>query len=108
MRWLRGFSDTEQIYRSEGTDVLALSAFYLSSLSTSLARRDLVKQIWSSGASVIVSASFSYGAFHLIALIRFSLTMIRLLDLRVSQTPEIIFFAWVEKNLTTLLLNMMV
>lgn len=66
MRWLRGFSDTEQIYRSEGTDVLALSAFYLSSLSTSLARRDLVKQIWSSGASVIVSVSFSCGAFHLI------------------------------------------
>ncbi|EJD03728.1 Rsm22-domain-containing protein [Fomitiporia mediterranea MF3/22] len=54
VRWHKAYSKDEQIQRSEGGDVLALSAFHLSSLPTPAARKEMVKQMWSSGAEVIV------------------------------------------------------
>jgi hypothetical protein len=38
----------------EGKETLAISAFILSSLPTALVRKVLVKEIWQSGANVIV------------------------------------------------------
>lgn len=63
VRWRRGFSESDQTVRSVGSDVLALSAFHLSSLPTPLARKDLIKQIWSSGANVIVSQTILLSCF---------------------------------------------
>ncbi|KAI0931449.1 hypothetical protein AcV7_001174 [Taiwanofungus camphoratus] len=52
--WKKSFRDDDKIRRSEGGDVLALSAFLLSSLPTPLARKALVKEMWDSGAGIIV------------------------------------------------------
>ncbi|KLO20780.1 Rsm22-domain-containing protein [Schizopora paradoxa] len=54
IRWHRGFDDSEKIGRSMGRDTAAVSAFYLSSLPTPLARKELVKEMWSSGAEVLI------------------------------------------------------
>lgn len=54
LTWQRGYTDTDRVPRTDGGDVLALSAFVLSSIPTPLARRDLVKEMWNSGANVIV------------------------------------------------------
>ncbi|OCB85565.1 Rsm22-domain-containing protein [Sanghuangporus baumii] len=54
VRWRKGYPDAEQAERTEDGDILALSAFYLSSLQNSVAKKDLIKQMWSSGANVIV------------------------------------------------------
>lgn len=56
VRWQRGFSDTDHVHRSEGGNVLALSAFYLSTLASPLDRKAAVKEMWQSGANVLVSA----------------------------------------------------
>ncbi|KAH8119963.1 Rsm22-domain-containing protein [Phellopilus nigrolimitatus] len=52
--WNRGFSIGEEISHSGSDDVLALSAFHLSSLPSQLARKEMIKQMWSSGANIIV------------------------------------------------------
>lgn len=52
--WQRSFKDEDKIRRSDGHDAIALSAFMLTSLSTPLARKALVKEMWESGAHVIV------------------------------------------------------
>lgn len=52
--WQKVFKESNQIPRSEGGDVLALSAFVLSTLSTSWERRDVLKEMWQSGADVMV------------------------------------------------------
>jgi hypothetical protein len=54
LRWQRSFHDDDKIKRTEGHDVLALSAFTLSSLPTPLARKSIVKEMWESGANVMV------------------------------------------------------
>ncbi|KAL5535734.1 RSM22 [Sanghuangporus sanghuang] len=54
VRWRKGYPEAEQAERTEDGDILALSAFYLSSLQNSVAKKDLIKQMWSSGANVIV------------------------------------------------------
>jgi ribosomal protein RSM22 (predicted rRNA methylase) len=54
LTWQKTFQDNDKIRRTDGRDVLALSAFSLSSLPTALARKTLVKEIWSSGAHTIV------------------------------------------------------
>lgn len=59
MSWKKSFRDDDKIRRSEGGDVLALSAFLLSSLPTPLARKALVKEMWDSGAGIIVSANMT-------------------------------------------------
>lgn len=58
VRWQKGFSDVDYVRRSEGGSVLALSAFYLSTLPTPLARKAAVKEMWKSGAGTIVSVAF--------------------------------------------------
>ncbi|CCM03775.1 uncharacterized protein FIBRA_05922 [Fibroporia radiculosa] len=54
LSWQKSFHDDDKISRSNGEDVIGLSAFMLSSLSTSLARKTLVKGMWESGAGVMV------------------------------------------------------
>uniref|UniRef100_A0A0W0FSA2 Rsm22-domain-containing protein n=1 Tax=Moniliophthora roreri TaxID=221103 RepID=A0A0W0FSA2_MONRR len=52
--WQKSFHDDDNIPQSLGHDTLALSAFYLSSLPTHLARKQLVKEMWESGAHTLV------------------------------------------------------
>ncbi|KAF8240735.1 hypothetical protein L208DRAFT_1231139 [Tricholoma matsutake] len=52
--WQRSFRDEDKIPRSDGQDTIALSAFMLTSLPTPLARKALVKEMWESGAHVMV------------------------------------------------------
>ncbi|KAH7915708.1 mitochondrial small ribosomal subunit Rsm22-domain-containing protein [Hygrophoropsis aurantiaca] len=52
--WQKTFREDDRLPISEGTNVLAMSAFMLSSLPTSLAKKNLVKEIWESGASTII------------------------------------------------------
>lgn len=52
--WQKSFHEDDRIPRSQGHDVLALSAFSLSSLPTPLSRKALVKEMWESGAHTIV------------------------------------------------------
>ena len=59
VRWRRGYIGSEQVSRSENGELLALSAFHLSSLPNPIARKGLIKQMWSSGADVIVSGRFT-------------------------------------------------
>ncbi|KAF9654157.1 Rsm22-domain-containing protein [Thelephora ganbajun] len=52
--WEKSFQEDDRIPRSQARDVLALSAFSLSSIPTPSSRRALVKQMWESGAHTIV------------------------------------------------------
>lgn len=54
VKWSKGLSSSELAASREG-QTLALSAFHLSSLPNDVSRKELVKQIWDSGADVIVS-----------------------------------------------------
>ncbi|KAF8624223.1 hypothetical protein AX15_005989 [Amanita polypyramis BW_CC] len=53
IRWRKSF-EKESMINGENKEMLALSAFLLSTLSTSVARKMLVKEMWESGAEVIV------------------------------------------------------
>lgn len=53
--WQKTFRPENLIDRSEGKTTLALSAFLLSTLHTPHMKKALVKQMWESGADVIVS-----------------------------------------------------
>lgn len=57
--WRKSFQDSDRIDPSQGGATLALSAFMLSSLSHDHARKNLLREIWESGAGVIVSADVS-------------------------------------------------
>ncbi|KAJ7361271.1 mitochondrial small ribosomal subunit Rsm22-domain-containing protein [Mycena albidolilacea] len=52
--WHKSFREDDAIPRSEGHYTVALSAFMLSSLDTHVARKALIKEMWSSGAHVLV------------------------------------------------------
>ncbi|KAK7007022.1 3-methyl-2-oxobutanoate hydroxymethyltransferase [Favolaschia claudopus] len=52
--WQKSFRESDTIPRSQGHNTIALSAFMLSSLSTDIARKALIKEMWSSGAHVMV------------------------------------------------------
>ncbi|OSX67019.1 hypothetical protein POSPLADRAFT_1164299 [Postia placenta MAD-698-R-SB12] len=52
--WRKSFQDSDRIDPSQGGATLALSAFMLSSLSHDHARKNLLREIWESGAGVIV------------------------------------------------------
>ncbi|RDB29432.1 Rsm22-cox11 tandem protein 2, mitochondrial [Hypsizygus marmoreus] len=52
--WQKSFKEEDQIRRTEGLDTVALSAFMLTSLPTPLARKTMVKEMWESGANLIV------------------------------------------------------
>ena len=53
--WQKTFHEEDKSPRNESSDVLALSAFMLSSLPTPVARKQVVKEMWESGANMIVS-----------------------------------------------------
>lgn len=52
--WQKTFREENMINRSQGQNTLALSAFLLSSLPTPHMKKALVKQMWESGADVLV------------------------------------------------------
>ncbi|KAJ7922850.1 mitochondrial small ribosomal subunit Rsm22-domain-containing protein [Mycena leptocephala] len=52
--WHKSFREDDKIPRSEGHYTVALSAFMLTSLTTHVARKALIKEMWSSGAHVLV------------------------------------------------------
>jgi basic membrane lipoprotein Med (substrate-binding protein (PBP1-ABC) superfamily) len=55
--WQKSWNEEDKIKRTQGGDVLALSAFGISTLSNPVARKQLVKDMWDSGADVIVSST---------------------------------------------------
>ena len=52
--WQKSFKDEDKIRRSDGQDAVALSAFMLTTLTTARARKALVKEMWESGAHIMV------------------------------------------------------
>ncbi|OBZ68493.1 Rsm22-cox11 tandem protein 2, mitochondrial [Grifola frondosa] len=52
--WRKSWQEHDEFSRSEGGDVIALSTFILSSLPTPLARKTMVKEMWESGADVMI------------------------------------------------------
>ncbi|KAF8841935.1 hypothetical protein BDN67DRAFT_966448 [Paxillus ammoniavirescens] len=52
--WQKSFHEDDCVDLAEGHDALALSAFMLSALSTPLAKRNMVKEMWDSGAHTII------------------------------------------------------
>ena len=56
IRWSKGLPSSE-FTDDHDANAVAMSAFYLSSLPNVAARREVVKQMWHSGAEVIVSRS---------------------------------------------------
>ncbi|KAF7307293.1 3-methyl-2-oxobutanoate hydroxymethyltransferase [Mycena indigotica] len=52
--WRKALRDDDIVPRSEGHYTVALSAFMLTSLPTNVARKALIKEMWSSGAHVLV------------------------------------------------------
>jgi hypothetical protein len=59
MLWRKSFQEEDKIPPSLGHDTLALSAFILSSLATSSSRKNMVKEMWESGAHTIVFHSLA-------------------------------------------------
>jgi hypothetical protein len=55
LSWQKAIHDEDRIQRDNGHSTLAISAFMLSTLPSGLARKALVKEIWESGAHVMVS-----------------------------------------------------
>jgi ribosomal protein RSM22 (predicted rRNA methylase) len=53
--WQRNWREDNIFSPEDARNSLALSAFTLSSLPTDLARKQLVKEMWQSGAEVLVS-----------------------------------------------------
>lgn len=52
--WRKSLHEEDTVERARGGDFVALSAFQLSSLPNPLAKKELVKEMWESGASVII------------------------------------------------------
>jgi hypothetical protein len=52
--WQKSFQSDDKVPRSKAQDVLALSAFSLSSIPAPLSRKAIVKEMWESGAHTIV------------------------------------------------------
>ncbi len=52
--WQKSFHDDDVMGREDGSKAMALSAFLLSSLPTHVDRKLLVKEMWDSGAEVMV------------------------------------------------------
>lgn len=52
--WQKGWRSEDGVEPLHGRDCVALSAFLLTTLPDTLARRGLVQEIWDSGANTIV------------------------------------------------------
>ncbi|KAG5645336.1 hypothetical protein DXG03_006398 [Asterophora parasitica] len=59
LSWQKSFKEDDQIRRSEGHDAVALSAFMLTSLQTPQMRKAMVKEMWESGAHLLVLVDHS-------------------------------------------------
>lgn len=64
LSWQRSWHDEDKMNRSKGSDTIALSAFMLSALPTRQARKVLVKEMWESGAEVMVSILTNQNQFR--------------------------------------------
>lgn len=82
--WQKSFHEDNAVDPVDGSNVVALSAFLLSSLPTHVDRKILVKELWESGAEVIVGAASSDVSGEVNCQCRFSLTMIS----KTSPRPE--------------------
>ncbi|KAF8963940.1 mitochondrial small ribosomal subunit Rsm22-domain-containing protein [Flammula alnicola] len=54
VQWKKTFKEEHKVLREEGSKTIALSAFMLTSLPTSVAQKTLVQEMWDSGAHTIV------------------------------------------------------
>ena len=61
--WQKSLHDEDVVNPQDGVGAMALSAFLLSSLPTTAERKLLVKEMWESGAEVIVR-TFSVSAYR--------------------------------------------
>jgi len=52
--WQKTFREENVVPRGSGHDALALSAFMLSALPNPVAQKEMVKEMWDSGADTIV------------------------------------------------------
>ncbi|KAG6883795.1 hypothetical protein C0993_003698 [Termitomyces sp. T159_Od127] len=62
LRWQKSFKEVDQVPRSQGHDTVALSSFMLTSLPTAQHRKALVKEMWESGAHLMVLIDHSTNA----------------------------------------------
>ncbi|EIW64053.1 mitochondrial 37S ribosomal protein RSM22 [Trametes versicolor FP-101664 SS1] len=60
--WRRAFHEDNVLTRADGSDVLAVSAFLLSSIPTPVERKALVTEMWESGAEVMVLIDHDFEA----------------------------------------------
>ena len=63
--WQRKFHHDSFAQTRDGSSTIAISAFFLSTLRTSLQRKSLVKEMWESGADTIVSSLIIVDLHHL-------------------------------------------
>jgi hypothetical protein len=63
--WQRKFHHDSFAQTHDGSSTIAISAFFLSTLRTSLQRKSLVKEMWESGADTIVSRLIIADSHHL-------------------------------------------
>jgi len=54
LSWRKGWLAEDNVLPTNGGGLVALSAFLLTTLPNSLARKNLVQEIWNSGANTIV------------------------------------------------------
>ena len=99
VRWAKGLTDMDRILPTERHETLALSAFHLSSLPTDIARKEVVKQMWESGADVIVCHCLLLDFPSFILASRFSLITARKKALNQSPKRESIFLELAEESL---------
>lgn len=62
--WQKSFHEDNIVDRTDGAKVLAMSAFLLSSLPSPIERKALVKEMWDSGAEVMVREVVNSSAVH--------------------------------------------
>lgn len=59
--WQKAFHEDNVLTGAEGSKTLAMSAFLLSSIPTPVERKALVKEMWESGAEVMVCVATRLG-----------------------------------------------
>ncbi|CAK5280377.1 unnamed protein product [Mycena citricolor] len=69
--WRKSLADHDTVPRSEGHYTVAISAFMLTSLTTHVARKQMIKEMWASGAHVMIVIDHSTkGGFESVAAAR--------------------------------------
>ncbi|KIO06885.1 hypothetical protein M404DRAFT_137276 [Pisolithus tinctorius Marx 270] len=57
--WRKAFHESDRVDRADGQNTVALSAFMLSSLPSQLSKKQMVKDMWESGAHTIILVDFN-------------------------------------------------